>query len=210
MKKSSASEDIKGRYKAAATLAKIPFRYLYDQRWLKAQPSFLKSLTRYNDGKYVRVDEDEQTQWLHKITEKEAYLKHPYFITILGDYLQDAALAVGMGIACHAIRKGLRVKAFHTMDLRWSDSPSNSAKQELDNHDGYDVVILHGVHTDDVQMRRQLTRDFLLSHRRSFRILVLYGEDALTHLHLKLGLNPNGIFYFPARYRAWNFKEVTI
>lgn len=214
MKNTLKKEAAKERYKALLRVARIPYRYAFDDRWLKAKPSFLKSTQAYNDGRYVRVKESEQRFWMEKLVEHpEDYFTKPYFMAVLGDFLPEGATRVALGLAALAVRKGLRVRAFHAAELRWNEN-NNALAKPTDPTTGtvipYNFVVLHGIHTDDVQMRRQLTRDFLLNYKTAFRIIVLHGEDPLTHLHLKLGLNPTHIFHFPARLQMWKEEAVTI
>lgn len=204
-------KEVKGLYKKLATLARIPGRYIYDSAWMRANPSLLKSNSAYNEGKYVRVRASEQDYWMRRFLRKPKSMRKPYFIAVLGDQIADGATKVGMGLACHAIRQGLKVRAFHVAELRWDNQ--NAIVKPVDETGAtkqYDLVVLHGVHTDDVQMRRQLTRDFIVAWEGTFRIMVMAGEDPLRHLHMQLGLNPHGIFYYPHDPKYFRMKAIEI
>lgn len=199
--------DAKQRYVQQCKLARIPHEYWFDKKWRRATPRYLKSLLPHHDGHYVRLGENEQAKWLGKFAHNADLLRQSYFLAFLGDSVPALANRVAFGLLAFALRAGLTGRAFPASACN-VPPPVELAQRQLEEPARWQVVCVYGAHTDDCAERRQAVRDFLQFHDRALRLLVVHGRDPLGYVHTGLGVDPNGIFYFPAeRLRLFRFHS---
>lgn len=188
-------------------LARIPHEYWKDRRWRHAEPRYLKSLTPYNEGDYVRLEEAAQRRWLDRLSQNPQLLHEPNFLAFLGDFSPRLAERVAFGLLCEALRDGLSVRAFPASAVN-VPPPVELAKLNLDAPPAWQALCVYGAHTDDCAERRQALRDFLQYHDRALRLLVVHGRDPLFYLHNVLGVDPHAIFYLPmSRVRLFRLPQ---
>lgn len=182
----------KKRFKQSARSAKIPKEFWYDKEWVRLEPEPI-TVSEPVKGKHpFRISIRAQKNWIRRLLKRKEYHKRGCII-LFGDYMSEAAERVAFGILTYAVRHGASVRAFHPIDLA-KGPPKDVDGSELQ----YDIVFLNRIHTDDEGPRRNLVRDFVNKHyEKSFKIILIYGDNPIEFFYKKIGLNPQAIFCYP-------------